>query len=121
MNQPADKFIILEQKCEGSCADIYETDSDFLIDIDLPGYDVDEIGVRIYEQWVIIECSKQNDYNRAFKFICLERCCSPIKRALRLPSTVRSEGSEAVYSKGVLSLKLQKNSVVFTNIKVVKK
>lgn len=121
MHQSVDKFFILEQQCEGPFSDIYENDSEYILNIDLPGYDIDEISVKVYDQWVVIECLKPHNYDSSLKYICLERCCSPLKRVFRLPSAVRSVDAEAVYSKGVLSLKLQKNRVVFTEIEVVKK
>ncbi|MFB6361482.1 MAG: Hsp20/alpha crystallin family protein [Halobacteriales archaeon] len=77
--------------------ELYEQEGEFLLSIELPGFDLDDIEVNWYEGWLTISaehadeaCGRQRTYHRSF----------------RLPKAIEPEEIEASYQNGVLEVAL---------------
>lgn len=89
--------------------DLYETDDNIVIEIDLPGINPEDVLIKVFDDIVIIEgIKKATDDERRVRYICMERNFESFRRILRLPVSVDSIAGKAVYSDGVIKLTLPK-------------
>ncbi len=89
--------------------DIYETGSELIFEIDLPGIEPDDVSIRIYGDMLIIE-GIRNDAGREpdLRYICMERGIRRFRRVMKFPVPVNTSSSEAFYSRGVISIRFPK-------------
>lgn len=87
--------------------DLYETASDLIIEIDLPGMTSKEISTHILNNQLTLvgHLEKRTEQGN---FIRMERSREDFRRVVDLPCTVDPERSEARYKNGVLILHLPK-------------
>lgn len=95
--------------------DVAETDDEFVVVADLPGYDREEIDLKISEGTLRITAdreeaveSEEGDEDR--RYIRRERRHQSISRSVRLPESVEEDGASANYRNGVLTVTLPKTS-----------
>lgn len=99
--------------------DLYETDENLVIEIDLPGVNPEEILIKVFEDIAIIEgIKKEIDKERRLRYICMERNFDSFRRIIRLPVAVNSMAGKALYSEGVLKLTLPKIKKKVFKIKI---
>jgi HSP20 family protein len=102
--------------------DIYETAENFVVEIELPGFEVDDIALSICCNMLIVEGVKRKEPNRkGINFICLERNFGRFCRAVEVPPTVDLNMVTAKYANGVLSVNLPKlydKSAIIRNIPI---
>lgn len=94
--------------------DMYETDSEIVVEADVPGYDPNDISVRITPWSVTMKgrLESRNDRKRDGYFV-REREFGEFVRTIRFPAEVRAEEATARYRDGVLRVvapKAQDNS-----------
>ncbi len=88
---------------------IYETENDFFVIAFVPGVKRDLIKVRIQNDKLVIKAKLNTDENSDVEFIHKEREIGNYYRELRLNESVNQEKIEAVYSEGILTVKLAKS------------
>jgi len=90
-------------------ADIYETDSQLIMNIELAGVDPKEIEARIEGQTLLIKGERKPDRKaRAKDYYLAERIYGPFALSLGLPDYVDHENVVANYRDGVLIITLAK-------------
>jgi HSP20 family protein len=90
-------------------ADVTEREDAFVVELEAPGLEKEEIDVSVEDQRLIITGTKryQNDRKEGAMRIT-ERAFGSFQRVIPLPEKVTAEGAEATYQRGVLSLKVPK-------------
>ncbi len=89
--------------------DVSERDRDFLIELEAPGLERDEIDVSIEGTRVLVTGTKRIEHERREgKLRITERAFGSFQRVLPLPAEVTAEGAEASYKRGVLKLRVPK-------------
>lgn len=89
--------------------DYYETDDHLVFEIDLPGIDPEDVSVGVYEDLLIVEGFRRNDFEgENLKFICMERSKNNFKRIVKIPIPVDVTSGEATYKNGVVTIKFPK-------------
>ncbi len=90
--------------------DIYETGDHLVFEIDLPGADLSNISLMVYENLLIIDgmrsIEESTDIN--LKYLCMERSSKRFRRIFNIPINVNTLGADAFYSKGVLVIRFPK-------------
>ncbi|KWT95141.1 Hsp20/alpha crystallin family protein [Candidatus Magnetominusculus xianensis] len=88
--------------------DIYETTDMLIFDIDLPGVDLQDMSIKVYDEIVVIEGirTKLSIDNR--RFLCMERINETFRRMIKLPVRVNTASATAVYKDGVITLSFPK-------------
>jgi HSP20 family protein len=101
--------------------DLYETDDNIVIEMDLPGINPEDVLIKVFDEVVVIEGIKRaTEEERRVRYICMERNFESFRRILRLPVSVDSMAGRAVYSDGVIKLTLPKVREKVYKIKIEK-
>ncbi|MGN6796575.1 MAG: Hsp20/alpha crystallin family protein [Gaiellaceae bacterium] len=87
-------------------ADVYETDAEYLVKIDLPGVKAEDVNVEINDGVLSISGARAADDNAQAQI--LERPYGSFVRTLTLPKGVDSDSIAADYHDGVLDLRIPK-------------
>lgn len=89
--------------------DLADAGDEFIVTIDLPGFEKDDIGVTVADTTLRIEAEREPDPDvDADDYLRRERKRGPVTRSVRLPEPIDDEGVEATYSAGVLTVSLPK-------------
>ena len=90
-------------------ADVTERDDAFLVELEAPGLEKEEIDVSVEDQRLIITGTKRYESDRKEGAMRItERAFGSFQRVIPLPEKVTADGAEATYKRGVLSLKVPK-------------
>jgi len=90
-------------------ADVTEQDDAFLLELEAPGLEKEEIDVSVEDQRLIVTGTKRYENDRKEGAMRItERAFGSFQRVIPLPEKVTAEGAEATYKRGVLSLKVPK-------------
>lgn len=93
---------------EGSLAvamDVYETDSDLVLEFDLPGISPENISLVQRGMVCVIQVEKLSEPPcDNVRYLCLERRFGRLRRTVRLPDLVDPTHIHAEYSRGVLRI-----------------
>ncbi|ELY77121.1 Hsp20/alpha crystallin family protein [Natrinema gari] len=81
----------------GSDYELYEEDDEFVLTIDMPGFETDEIALA-WDDGMLNVAADHTDENRGRK--------KTYHRRFRFPKTVDDEGIAAEYTNGVLEVRL---------------
>lgn len=101
--------------------DVYETAEFLVFEIDLPGVNIGDVSVKVYDDIVIIEgVKKQELKTKHCKFLCMERCFDNFRRMVKIPVKVNVDDGRARYADGVVTLVLPKVKNRVFNIKIEK-
>lgn len=89
--------------------DIKETDVAFVLDVELPGYDKNDIEISLEEGYVTVKAEKCENKEEEGKhqFIRRERCAS-CSRSYYFGEDVKEEDIKAKYENGVLIITVPK-------------
>ncbi len=94
-------------------ADVYETDGEFVVELEVPGYEEKELDVEVSDHTLVIKGAREKEIEKKEKALRLhERLESTFERRFELPVQTDSEHMSAVYSKGVLTLHVPKTAQV---------
>lgn len=89
--------------------DISETEDEVVIKADFPGFEKEEIAIRLTENTVEISAQhKEKRIERTEKLYRAERRFGAVKRALTLPAAVEVDRAEADFKNGMLTVKVPK-------------
>jgi HSP20 family protein len=94
-------------------ADIRETDTSYILEAELPGYDEDGIEVNVDGGTlsIVSKADKAKEKEDAGdRFLMRERRASAFSRAFRLPENADPETIQAVFKNGLLKLEVKKRT-----------
>ena len=89
--------------------DLRETDTEYILEADLPGYDKKGIEIH-YEDGVLTLCARQDDVKeeKAENYLRRERRQGSFSRSIPLPENVNPDAIKASFDSGVLKVVLPK-------------
>lgn len=96
------------------CTDVHETDTDYEMDVDLPGFKKDQINVKLEDGYMTISASKDHDTekkDRHGKIIRQERYAGSMQRSFYVGDAVKVEDVKAKFEDGVLRLCIPKKEL----------
>ena len=94
--------------------DVQETENDYELEIDLPGFKKDQINVKLEEGYMTISASKGHDVekkDRHGKIIRQERFSGAMQRSFYVGDAVKTEDVKAKFEDGVLKLTIPKKEL----------
>ncbi len=93
---------------QGFKVDVSETDKDYLLEAELPGFDKKDISVELKNNYLTITASRDCEKEEKEKnFVRRERCYGEFSRSFYAKG-INQEDIKAKYDNGVLSLSLPK-------------
>jgi HSP20 family protein len=93
----------------GPQADFYETDEEFVLEMNLPGFTEEDVDVNL-EQGVLSITGEHSEEGEEEKgtYHLRERSWSRFTRSFSIPHTIDVENVDADFAKGVLKVRLPK-------------
>ena len=94
--------------------DVQETDTDYELEIDLPGFKKDQINVKLEDGYMTISAAKGHDVDkkdRHGKIIRQERYSGAMQRSFYVGEAVKAEDVKAKFEDGVLKLFIPKKEL----------
>ncbi len=89
--------------------DLYETGSELVFEIDLPGVGPEDVSIVAYGDVLIIEGIKNDAQNDAgLNYICMERGMRGFRRVIKFPLPVHTAEGNACCGSGVISIRFPK-------------
>ena len=91
-----------------------ETENDYELEIDLPGFKKDQINVKLEEGYMTISASKGHDVEKKDKhgkIIRQERFSGAMQRSFYVGDAVKTEDVKAKFEDGVLKLTIPKKEL----------
>jgi HSP20 family protein len=100
------KFYFSRQSAGEPLLDAYETDDRLVFEIDLPGINPEDIDIRVFEDFLVIEGARYDaDQDlKGCRYICMERCMESFKRIVKIPAAINPQGGKASYRNGVVKI-----------------
>jgi HSP20 family protein len=93
--------------------DAYETEDEFVLELEVPGYEEKELTIEAFDHTVAITGARQQVEEKADKvFRVHERLEKHFERRFELPPTVDTRHLTAVFEKGVLAVHAPKSPQV---------
>ena len=93
-------------------ADIYETDDRFVVELEVPGFEEQELEIEVSDHTLKISGSRHAETEREEKsFRLRERLDRQFERTFRLPSEVDAEHIHASFDSGVLKVEADRTAV----------
>lgn len=90
-------------------ADVYETDEEFVVELEAPGYDEKQLSIEVSDHTLSIKgVREQTKEEKTKEFALHERFAREFERRFVLPSEADTEHLKAVFAKGVLEVHAQK-------------
>ncbi len=107
-----------ERTRECSCfiprSDIYETDDNVVVVVDMPGVDEDNIDITLEKNTLTINGYANLETPDGYSLIFAEYEVGDYERSFRLSNQIDRDGIEAAYKNGTLRLNLPKSAVAKT-------
>jgi len=93
--------------------DVHETENDYEIEMDLPGFKKDQINVKLEDGYMTISASKAHDEKKEKhgKVIRQERYSGSMQRSFYVGEQVKTEDVKARFEDGVLKLCIPKKEL----------
>ncbi|MDL5361053.1 Hsp20/alpha crystallin family protein [Halalkalicoccus sp. NIPERK01] len=89
--------------------DLADRDEEFVVTADAPGFDKNEIDVRVTDRTLTIEAERDEESEeRDETYLRSERRSESLRRTVQLPEPVDEESVSATYKNGVLTITLPK-------------
>lgn len=89
--------------------DIRETDDNYIIDVDLPGFKKEDIKIDITDGYLNISAKMNSKYeDKKEKYIRKERYFGECSRSFYVGDDIETESVNATYKDGILSLEIPK-------------
>jgi HSP20 family protein len=94
---------------ESVAVDVAETDDEYVVVADLPGFDREDIDVELAGETLTVSAAADgNDEDDDRRYLRRERPRGPVSRSVRLPEAVDPEATDAAHEAGVLTVTLPK-------------
>lgn len=99
--------------CGMPSVDIRETDSGYIMDVDLPGYTKDEVEISLKDRVMTLSSSKKEEkeektVKNGFEYILKERSAKHFIRRFSMPENIDQEAVSADFENGVLTVHIPK-------------
>ena len=89
--------------------DVYETETEFVVVMDIAGIEVDDISAKLKGKTLILRgIRREHNLDPKRKYHKMEVDFGPFERKIELPSPVDSDNIQTGYSRGFLELRLPK-------------
>ena len=90
--------------------DIKETEKSYILDIDLPGYNKEDIKIDVTDGYLTINAKTNKEVNEGdkHKFVRRERFTGEVSRSFYVGEDVESDKITASFKNGILSLEVPK-------------
>ena len=90
--------------------DIKETDNEFIIEMDLPGYSKDNINLSLKDGYLKVHAKveKENNNDENEKYICHERFYGECSRNFYVGDLIKEEDIDAEFKDGILKVNIPK-------------
>lgn len=102
--------------------DLYETEEELIFKIDLPGIDIENISLNVYEDLLIIEgvwfTQGKESSDARHTYLCIERNIKTARRVIRIPIPVNTVAGKAHYENGVVTIRFPKLKDKLIRIKI---
>lgn len=93
-------------------ADVYETPGEYVVEVEVPGYDEPELGLEVSDHTLTISGQRKETKDETDKTFRLhERLERTFERTFTLPTEIDSEHITAKFGKGVLEVHAPKLAV----------
>jgi HSP20 family protein len=90
-------------------ADIAEKDNQYVVKMELPGVTKDDVKIAVQNNVLVIQGEKkQEKMSKGSEYQRVERSYGSFQRTFTLPTTVKTEGIEATFANGILTVTLPK-------------
>jgi HSP20 family protein len=104
---------------EPPATDIYETDQDYVVELEVPGFERGELAIEVADHALVVRGEHEEEAEKAGRELLLhERIEKRFERRFELPAEVDADRIEATCDKGVLVLHLPKTGPKVTARKV---
>lgn len=89
--------------------DLYETGSELVFEVDLPGIEPEDVSITAYADMLVIEGTKHDDRSESDRhYICMERGIRRFRRVIKFPVHVNVSEGAAYYERGVIRIRFRK-------------
>lgn len=86
-------------------ADVYETKNEFVVELDVPGFDEKELGIEVSDHMLVVTGERRDvEAEREKDFRLRERLEERFERRFHLPPEADTEHVKARFVKGVLEV-----------------
>ena len=100
--------------------DIKESENEYTIIADLPGFDKSNINLSIDEGYLIIKANEEKVNDSNGRYMLKERSVRNYSRTFSLPDNALDSKVSAKYSNGILNITIPKSKEVNKNVKQIK-
>jgi len=91
--------------------DIYETDRDIILTLEIPGTKEEDVDIQVNEGLLVVKGEKKVPYNKnENNFYRLERPYGKFSRSFSLPNNADLEGIKAKLKDGILAIRISKKN-----------
>ena len=91
-------------------SDIYEQNNNYIIEIDLPGFDKNNVYIDYYNEYLTVKASKKEESEETGRYIRKERYYGEYKRAFYI-GEIDEKNISANYNNGVLKITVPKEQI----------
>ena len=88
--------------------DIQEKDNNYILDMDLPGYEKEDIKAQLKDGYLTITAQKNTSNDKKGNYIRKERYCGKCSRSFYVGDTIKEEDIKASFNNGILQLTFPK-------------
>lgn len=107
--QPGRNMFELEESVFAPPTDLEETDSHYLVSLDIPGVKKADVKIEVKDNQLLVSGEKQEEHKEEHgNVLSMERYQGSFVRSFILPSNVNSDKIEASYQDGVLRIAIPK-------------
>lgn len=94
--------------------DLEDRDDKFVLTAELPGFEKDDIDVRVTDRTLRLEAehAEETEEEEEGKYVRRERHRASVVRSISLPETVEADDISATFNNGVLTVQLPKSEPV---------
>lgn len=94
--------------------DLEDKDDEFVLTAELPGFDTDDIDVRMTDRTVHLEAehAEETEAKEEGEYVKRERHRASVARSISLPGEVEADDISATFDNGVLTVHLPKSEPV---------
>ena len=100
--------------------DIKESENEYTIIADLPGFDKSNINLSIDEGYLTIKANEEKVNDSNGRYMLKERSVRNYSRTFSLPDNALDSKVSAKYSNGILNISIPKSKEVNKNVKQIK-
>ena len=113
-------FHTLPRNSTHPAIDIKESENEYTIIADLPGFDKSNINLSIDEGYLTIKASEEKVDDSNGRYMLKERNMRNYSRTFSLPDNALDSKVSAKYSNGILNITIPKSKEINKNVKQIK-